>query len=292
MAPSSASTRKTGRSLRRRSSSIARSNGSKLAASTSFRRTTDAIRLPISKRPATKTARSPRCRRRVTVDLGAYPKGLGLAWSTWVMSTGPYIVPNLDYVVEGRLHQHDGQWRLSRRRSPGGGLLPRAGDGPARRRGRQSTASSSAAPTSSSPTSSPTPRSRASATIPANTRSRSTRRSNRATSTNFAKSRRSCASRAATSASVSRRTSRSADSVRGKARRFASSRAAKSRSSPASLPTARVRKPPSRRWPPTMIGADFEKVILHHGDTGNTPQGNGTGGSRGLAVGGAALVFP
>ena len=39
------------------------------------------------------------------------------------------------------------------------------------------------------------------------------------------------------------------------------------------------------------IGADFDKVIVHHGDTGNTPHGNGTGGSRGLAVGGAALVL-
>ncbi len=38
------------------------------------------------------------------------------------------------------------------------------------------------------------------------------------------------------------------------------------------------------------IGADFEEVIVHHGDTGNTPQGNGTMGSRGLAVGGAALM--
>ncbi len=40
-------------------------------------------------------------RARVTLDLGAYPKGLGLAWSTWIMSTGPYQIPNLDYVVEG-----------------------------------------------------------------------------------------------------------------------------------------------------------------------------------------------
>ena len=38
------------------------------------------------------------------------------------------------------------------------------------------------------------------------------------------------------------------------------------------------------------IGADYDKVIVHHGDTGNTAHGNGTGGSRGLAVGGAALV--
>src|SRR5699024_1007499 len=38
------------------------------------------------------------------------------------------------------------------------------------------------------------------------------------------------------------------------------------------------------------IGADFEGVVVHHGDTSNTPQGNGTMGSRGLAVGGAALM--
>jgi carbon-monoxide dehydrogenase large subunit len=39
------------------------------------------------------------------------------------------------------------------------------------------------------------------------------------------------------------------------------------------------------------IGADFDEVFVHHGDTGNTPQGNGTMGSRGLAVGGAALML-
>jgi carbon-monoxide dehydrogenase large subunit len=38
------------------------------------------------------------------------------------------------------------------------------------------------------------------------------------------------------------------------------------------------------------IGADFDNVKVHHGDTSNTPQGNGTMGSRGLAVGGAALM--
>ncbi len=39
------------------------------------------------------------------------------------------------------------------------------------------------------------------------------------------------------------------------------------------------------------IGADFDSVVVHHGDTGNTPQGNGTMGSRGLVVGGGALVL-
>ncbi|CAN5607368.1 molybdopterin-dependent oxidoreductase [soil metagenome] len=39
------------------------------------------------------------------------------------------------------------------------------------------------------------------------------------------------------------------------------------------------------------IGAEFEDVIVHHGDTDNTAQGNGTGGSRGLVVGGGALML-
>ncbi|MCC6793289.1 MAG: xanthine dehydrogenase family protein [Thermomicrobiales bacterium] len=39
------------------------------------------------------------------------------------------------------------------------------------------------------------------------------------------------------------------------------------------------------------IGADYDRVVVHHGDTSNTPQGHGTMGSRGLAVGGAALVL-
>lgn len=38
------------------------------------------------------------------------------------------------------------------------------------------------------------------------------------------------------------------------------------------------------------IGADYNNIVVHHGDTSNTPQGNGTMGSRGLAVGGAALM--
>ncbi len=39
------------------------------------------------------------------------------------------------------------------------------------------------------------------------------------------------------------------------------------------------------------LGADFERVVVNHGDTLNTPQGNGTMGSRGLAVGGGALML-
>ena len=38
---------------------------------------------------------------RVLLDSGAYPKALDLAWATWVMATGPYDIPNLDYEVLG-----------------------------------------------------------------------------------------------------------------------------------------------------------------------------------------------
>ena len=38
------------------------------------------------------------------------------------------------------------------------------------------------------------------------------------------------------------------------------------------------------------LGVDFDKVVIRHGDTLNTPMGNGTGGSRSLAVGGSALI--
>ena len=39
------------------------------------------------------------------------------------------------------------------------------------------------------------------------------------------------------------------------------------------------------------LGADFERVTVLHGDTLNTPQGNGTMGSRSLPVGGGALML-
>lgn len=39
-----------------------------------------------------------------------------------------------------------------------------------------------------------------------------------------------------------------------------------------------------------QIGADFERIVVRHGDTASTPMGIGTMGSRSLAVGGAALV--
>lgn len=39
-----------------------------------------------------------------------------------------------------------------------------------------------------------------------------------------------------------------------------------------------------------QLGADFDKVVVKWGDTDNTPMGNGTMGSRSLAIGGGALT--
>src|SRR5205807_11201 len=38
------------------------------------------------------------------------------------------------------------------------------------------------------------------------------------------------------------------------------------------------------------LAVDFDKIVVRHGDTLNTPMGNGTGGSRSLAVGGSAIL--
>jgi len=38
------------------------------------------------------------------------------------------------------------------------------------------------------------------------------------------------------------------------------------------------------------IGADYEKIVVRHGDTGAAPMGVGTFGSRSLAIGGSAII--
>jgi carbon-monoxide dehydrogenase large subunit len=38
------------------------------------------------------------------------------------------------------------------------------------------------------------------------------------------------------------------------------------------------------------LGAEFDKIVVHHGDTLNTPAGHGTGGSRSLVVGGSSIL--
>ncbi len=38
------------------------------------------------------------------------------------------------------------------------------------------------------------------------------------------------------------------------------------------------------------LGVDFDRIVVHHGDTASIPMGNGTGGSRSIAVGGSAIL--
>jgi carbon-monoxide dehydrogenase large subunit len=38
------------------------------------------------------------------------------------------------------------------------------------------------------------------------------------------------------------------------------------------------------------LGVGFDQIVVRHGDTSNTPMGNGTGGSRSLAVGGTSIL--
>src|SRR5207245_3175230 len=38
------------------------------------------------------------------------------------------------------------------------------------------------------------------------------------------------------------------------------------------------------------LGVPFDKIVVRHGDTLNTPMGKGTGGSRSLVVGGSAIL--
>ena len=116
-----------------------------------------------------------RCAARVVLDSGAYPKALDLAWCDLGDVDRPVRHPESRLRRRRRLHQHDGERRLSRRGPAGSGLLPRAGDGSDRRRGAGSTRPRCAGSTSSRRTSSPTPRSPASTTTPASTKSRSTK---------------------------------------------------------------------------------------------------------------------
>ena len=169
------------------------------------------------------------------------------------MSTGPYLIPNLDYKVDRRLHQHDGERRLSRRRSARSRLLPRAGDGPAGRRGRASIRPKFAASTSSSPISSPTPPSPAKRYDTGEYEKALEQGARSLTTTPiFARSRRNCARQGrylgiglgVLCRDLRLRTVRELDRP-GRAERR------RDRSSPASRRTVRARRPPSPSSPPT-----------------------------------------
>lgn len=229
-------------------------------------------------------------RGRVTVDLGAYPKGLGLAWSTWIMSTGPYLVPNLDYVVEGVFTNTvaNGAYRGAGR-PEAAFYLERVMDLLAD--------AANLEPEHLRKANFIQPDQFPYATLSGeryDTGDYEKPLSKALESSDYAKLRK--------EQTELRKQGRylgiglaSYVEICG----FGPWESSTVRVEPGGEVTLFTGISPHGQGQETtfaqmaadMIGADFEKVILHHGDTGNTPQGNGTGGSRGLAVGGAALVI-
>lgn len=229
-------------------------------------------------------------RARVTLDLGAYPKGLGLAWSTWIMSTGPYVIPNLDYVVEGVFTNTvaNGAYRGAGR-PEAAFYLERVMDLLADAAGL--------APEQLRRVNFIQPDQFPYATLSGesyDTGEYEKPLSKALESSDYAKLRNEQAEL--------RKQGRylgiglaSYVEICG----FGPWESSTVRVEPGGEVTLFTGISPHGQGQETtfaqmaadMIGADYERVILHHGDTGNTPQGNGTGGSRGLAVGGAALVI-
>ncbi len=229
-------------------------------------------------------------RARVTLDLGAYPKGLGLAWSTWIMSTGPYQIPNLDYVVEGVFTNTvaNGAYRGAGR-PEAAFYLERVMDllaDAAHLEPEQLRTANFIQPDQ----------------FPYATLS-----GERYDTGDYEKP----LAKAIESSDYAKLRQEQAE-LRTQGRYlgiglasyveicgFGPWESSTVRVEPGGEVTLFTGISPHGQGQETtfaqmaadMIGADFEQVILHHGDTGNTPQGNGTGGSRGLAVGGAALVI-
>jgi carbon-monoxide dehydrogenase large subunit len=229
-------------------------------------------------------------RGRVLLDSGAYPKALDLAWCTWVMSTGPYEVPNLDYVVEGVYTNTgaNGAYRGAGRPEATFYLerlmdliADEAGLDPAEVRRVNFIAPDK---------------------FPYTTLS-----GERYDTGEYEKP----LDRALELIDY-QRLRQEQDDLRQQGRYlgiglasyveicgFGPWESSTVRVEPGGEVTIFTGISPHGQGQETTfaqlaadyIGADFDKVIVHHGDTGNTAHGNGTGGSRGLAVGGAALVL-
>lgn len=229
-------------------------------------------------------------RARIVLDSGAYPKALDLAWCTWVMSTGPYEVPNLDYVVEGVYTNTgaNGAYRGAGR-PEATFYLERLMDLIADEGGLD----------------------------PAEVRRVNFIQPDKFPYTTLSGERYDTGEyekpldRALELAGYQELRAEQAR-LREEGRYigiglasyveicgFGPWESATVRVEPGGEVTIFTGISPHGQGQETTfaqlaadyIGADFEKVVVHHGDTGNTAHGNGTGGSRGLAVGGAALVL-
>src|SRR4051794_2443726 len=227
-------------------------------------------------------------RARILLDAGGYPKDLGLAWCTWVMSTGPYVFPNLDYMVEGVYTNTgaNGAYRGAGR-PEATFYLERVMDLIADATGLEPD---------------------------------QVRRVNFITPDKFPYT--TLSGEHYDTGEYEKPLDRALELVDYQRLRQEQAEARKNGRylgiglasyveicgfGPWESSTVRVEpggevtiftgiSPHGQGEETTFaqlaadyIGADFNKVIVHHGDTGNTSHGNGTGGSRGLAVGGAAL---
>src|SRR5829696_381439 len=229
-------------------------------------------------------------RARIVLDSGAYPKALGLAWCTWVMSTGPYEIPNLDYVVEGVYTNTvaNGAYRGAGRPEATFylerlmDLIADEGDlDPAEVRRVNFIAPHKFPYTTLSGEKYDTgeyekPLDRALELVDYQRLRREQaelRTQGRFLGIGLASYVEICGFGPWESATVRVEPGGEVTIFTGIS------------------PHGQGQETTFSQLAADYIGADFDKVIVQHGDTGNTPHGNGTGGSRGLAVGGAALVL-
>ncbi|HEY8446057.1 MAG TPA: xanthine dehydrogenase family protein molybdopterin-binding subunit, partial [Thermomicrobiales bacterium] len=229
-------------------------------------------------------------RARITLDSGAYPKALDLAWATWVMATGPYEIPNLDYMVEGVYTNTvtNGAYRGAGRPEAAYYLdrlmdlvADEAGLDPAEVRRVNF--------------------------IPPDKFPYRTLSGETYDSGEYEK-----ALNKALEVAGYQELRRQQEELRKQGRYlgigissyveicgFGPFESSHVRVEPSGAVTIMTGISPHGQGLETTfaqlaaeyLGADFDQVVVHHGDTYNTPQGHGTMGSRSLAVGGAALVM-
>jgi carbon-monoxide dehydrogenase large subunit len=228
-------------------------------------------------------------RARIVLDSGAYPKALALAWCTWVMSTGPYQVPNLDYVVEGVYTNTgaNGAYRGAGRPEASYYLerlmdlvAAQGGINPDQVRRVNFIQPDQFPYTTLSGEHYDTgeyekPLNKAFELVGYDALRKEQaelRKQGRYIGIGFASYVEICGFGPWESSTVRVEPGGEVTIYTGIS------------------PHGQGQETTFAQMAADWIGADFDKVIVHHGDTGNTAHGNGTGGSRGLAVGGAALV--
>ena len=229
-------------------------------------------------------------RARVVLDSGAYPKALDLAWATWVMSTGPYLIPNLDYVVEGVYTNTmaNGAYRGAGRPEAAyylermmDQLADEAGIDPAEIRRINFVQPDQFPYTTLSGEVYDTgeyekPLDKAMELIDYHNLRKeqaALRAQGRYIGVGVSTYVEICGFGPYESSTVRVEPSGEVSIFTGIS------------------PHGQGQETTFAQLAAQYIGADFNGVFVHHGDTANTPQGNGTMGSRGLAVGGAALVM-